>query len=262
MRAWHQSSVSPVPSIVSQCRRWKPGAAISAGMSRGCMTLAMAQCRTLPTTSYLGHSSITMASRATAEALLLIRFLDLDPATPSSIPHARCITDLETTETPLVSLFRSYYSAPEQQRSCLSRFRSASPSSPRPGDTCHEVFDMKNSTSSFAHDGWGITSSPLSCTCFGDCAGQDQSHTGYKLCRAPDIYCPPESVSFCPTLNFTLIPFHMRESWQEQDPRQPEGEETRFKGRRFPAEGLSMVHVHTCPFSHILVLPLPSRWGF
>lgn len=174
----------------------------------------------------------------------------------------RCSTDLETTETPLVCLFRSYYSAPEQQRSCLSRFRSASPSSPRPGDTCHEVFDMKNSTSSFAHDGWGITSSPNSCTCFGDCAGQDLSHTGYKLCWAPDIYCPPESVSFCPTLNFTLIPFHMRESWQEQDPRQPEGEETRFKGRRFPAEGLSMVHVHTCPFSHILVLPLPSRWGF
>lgn len=222
MRAWHQSSVSPAPNIVSQCRRWKPGAAISAGMSRGCMTLAMAQCRTLPTTSYLGHSSITMASRATAEALLLIRFLESAFSTSIQRRHPRF---------PMPDVSQTW--KPQRLRSYPSSARTTPPLSNKdlvyPGSArlsrlvlalvthVTRVFDMKNSTSSFAHDGWGITSSPLSCTCFGDCAGQDQSHTGYKLCRAPDIYCPPESVSFCPTLNFTLIPFHMRESWQEQD---------------------------------------------
>lgn len=109
--------------------------------------------------SLIDHDGITSNCRSVAShPLPLIRFLDLDPATPSSIPHARCITDLETTETPLVSLFRSY---PEQQRSCLSRFCSASPSGPRPGDTCHEVFDMKNSTSSFPTMD-GVSPPPLS----------------------------------------------------------------------------------------------------
>lgn len=116
---------------------------------------------------------------------------------------------------------------------------------------------MKNSTSSFAHDGWGITSSPLSCTCFGDCAGQDLSHTGYKLCRAPDIYCPPESVSFCPTLNFTLIPFHMRESWQEQDPRQPEGKRLASRAAVFQPKACRWFMSIPVPFHTFLCCHCP-----
>lgn len=137
---------------------------------------------------------------------------------------------LDTAEHPLVFLFRSSYSAPEQQRSCLSRFRSASPSRPRVGGSCHEAFYMEHVTTPFPHARWGITSPPLSCTCFGDCVGQDLSHAGYKLCQAPDIYCLPGSVPFYPTLNFTLISLHMRESWQWLD---------------------------SCPFSRLLVVPYP-----
>lgn len=157
-----------------------------------------------------------MASRATAERLLLIRFLESASWTSIQRRHPRF---------PMPDVITAW--KPQRLRPYPSSARTTPPLSDKVLVYPRSVRLPRLVVALVAHvtrpSAWRMSQlpshtldgvsppSPLSCTCFGDCAGQDLSHAGYKLCRP--LVLLPTRAGLLSKPNFILTPLHIRESW-------------------------------------------------